>query len=198
MPAAISKPSFDDHCLALGKLCVAWAFIDRQLNDLVQAMLGCSAAAAASVATITDSVAGRSKITRLLNAERPISDAWTDAFHTLLKELDRVAQLRNRLVHDRWELTSEGLIRIDRRASTRKAQSRKPIVLEFDTEHATRPEEVTELISEIGKIAFVLHCALRDQEDWRREATLVEPPLLIRAGDLEALPDAVQLLGLGE
>lgn len=198
MSAAISKPSFDDHCLALGKLCVAWAFIDRQMNDLVQAMLGCSQAAAASVSTIADSVAARTKIIRLLNAERPISVLWTDAFDTLLKELDRASQTRNRFIHDRWELTPAGLVRIDRRASARRSQSRKPVVLDFDTEHATPPEAVEALTATIGKIAFGLHCALRDQEDWRRASLLASPPLLIRAGDLEALPDVIQLLGLGQ
>lgn len=188
---------FDAHCLTLGKLCVTWAFVDRQLNDLLRAMLGCSEGAAASVSTSADSVGARINIIRLLNGERPISPDWTSAFDTLLNSINNCAKLRNRFVHDRWELSDGGLVRIDRRARTKKPQSRKPIVLEFDTEYVTDPGEVENLITKVGKIIFALHCAIRDQEDWRSSDTgMIGRPLLLRAGDYDALPDAIDILGL--
>ncbi|WP_139150000.1 hypothetical protein [Sphingobium yanoikuyae] len=187
---------FDAHCLALGKLSVTWAFIDRQLNDLLRAMLGCSEGAAASIATSADSIAARIKIVRLLNGENPISSAWTLAFERLLQTLEQTARTRNRYIHDRWELTQEGLVRIDRRAATRKPQSRHPIVLEFDTEHVTDPADVEALTSTVGKLVLVLHCAIRDQEDWREKGrTFNETTLLLQAEDYEALPDAIEMLG---
>lgn len=35
-------PSFEMHMLALGRLCIVWAYIDRLLNDAIQAALGCT------------------------------------------------------------------------------------------------------------------------------------------------------------
>jgi hypothetical protein len=114
----------DTHCLALGRLCVAWAFVDRQLNDLIQYMIGCSDASAASIATVADGTASRCNLIKLLNHERPISEGWTAALHKLISEIQEVAQVRNRYVHDRWELTDDSIVRIDRRAAARKGQSR--------------------------------------------------------------------------
>jgi hypothetical protein len=141
-----------------------------------------------------DSVAARCNIMRPLVREKPISDEWVDAFGVMLAQIEALAKSRNRMVHDRWELAGGSVIRVDRRAFTKRPQSRQPVSVEFDTEHVTQPGEVDELTAKVGRMAFLVHCALRDLEDWLQQGLQVSPPLLIRAHDLPQIPDVLQLI----
>lgn len=190
----MSDPAiFEAHCLALGRLCVAWATIDRQLNDLLGAMIGCSPAVTACITTGTDSVTARCEILGRLAHEDPVSEDWPQLFAKLLKRVGEQAGKRNRYVHDFWGLSKGTLVRMDRRAFAKKPQSRQPMKIVFDTEHVTPPDEVDQLTEEIGKTAFMLHAALREVRDWRSEHRWrVSPPLLRRAFDLDDVPDVLK------
>lgn len=190
----MSDPAiFDAHCMALGRLCVAWATIDRQLNDLLGAMIGCAPATTACITTGTESVSARCDImTRLVHIE-PLSDAWASNVKKLLNHVSGdLAPKRNRLIHDYWSFADGTIVRLDRRASTAKQQSRKEIELTYDTEHVTPPDEVDKLTERVGQAAFLLHCAIRDVRDWKEHRWRVSPPLLSRAFDLPEVPDVLR------
>ncbi len=184
---------FEAHCLALGRLCVAWATVDRQLNDLLSALIGCSPAATACITTTVDGVAARCDIMGRLAYENPVSDEWPSLFVRLLTNVNVLAGKRNRYVHDFWGYTRGTLVRMDRRAFAKRPQSRQPVQLTYDAEHVTPPGEVDRLTEEIGKTAFILHAALRDLKDWRGPHRFrVSPPLLQRAFDLADVPDVLR------
>ena len=184
---------FEAHCLALGRLCVAWATVDRQLNDLMGALIGCSPAATASITSTADGVSARCDILARLAYENPVSEDWPELFGKLVQRVTQLSAKRNRYVHDYWAFTKGTLVRMDRRASAKRPQSRQPVKLTYDTEHVTAPGEVDRLAEEIGKTAFILHAALRDVRDWRGpHRWRVSPTLLGRALDLADVPDVLK------
>ena len=190
---AMEECSLEGHYTALGRLCVAWAVLDRQLNDLLAILLGCSSAAAACIASSNDAVAPRCEMMRKLVYEKPRDVEWIGLFVNLMNLISQdLASKRNRFVHDYWSFTEGTLKRLDRRANISRAQSRTPIALAWDTEHVTAPDEVDLLRGRIEDASFRLHCAQRDLETWAQGERLAGPPLLARTRDHFALQDSLQ------
>lgn len=184
---------FEAHCLSLGRLCVAWAVVDRQLNDLIAAFTKASPASIACITSSIDAVGTRCEMLRKLGFEDPISEEWASEFERTMWHLSQtIAPKRNRYVHDYWFLSEGTLKRLERRARAKKAQSRKPNELSFDTESIMPVDAVDQLTSEVGQMVFLLHAALRDIRTWRQSRRRTEPPLLCRAYNLPSLPDALQ------
>jgi hypothetical protein len=190
----VSDPAkFDAHCMALGKLCVAWAIVDRQLNDLLGALLGSSPTATACLASTVDAVGARCDIMRRLIHEDPLTEEWVTLCTKMLVTVsDDLAARRNRYVHDYWSLTEGTLVRLDRRVIAKRPQSRQPVKLSFDSEHATPPDAIERLTEEIGQMVFLLHVAARDVRDWKKHRFRPTPPLLCRAYALPDLPDMLK------
>lgn len=190
----MSDPAiFDTHCMALGRLCVAWATIDRQLNDLLGAMIGCTPATTACITTGSESVSARCDIMRRLVHLEPLDEAWAGHVKKLLDLVSNdLAPKRNRLIHDYWSFSDGTIVRLDRRALTAKPEAKAQIELTYDTEHVTPPDEADNLTERVGQAAFMLHCALRDVRDWKEHRWRVSPPLLSRAFDLPQVPDVLR------
>ena len=123
-----SPQIFERHMLALGRLCVVWAFVDRLLNELIQAFLGCTAGQAATIGTEADTAAARCKMLKNFAHEGPPGEEWRGAFDRLMNcLLDDEGPKRNRYIHDYWTSASGKLERMDRaEAAVKKPQSFQP------------------------------------------------------------------------
>lgn len=173
------SPVFVAHMLALGRLCVISAYVDRLLTDLIQVFLGCTDAQAAIIATQNDRTASRCKMIKSLAAENSPGKAWLAALNGLIDHLFICGEKRNRYVHDQWSVESGSLARKDRRASVKKPQSHGEPKLVFDTKHVTPPEDVTDLAVLYAITAFCLHGAKKDLEAWKQSGQLPTPSLLL-------------------
>ena len=184
---------FDAHCLALGRLCVAWAVINRQLNDLLGALTRATPAAVACITSSIDAVGSRCEMVRKLGYEDPISPEWAQLLDkTTIHIAQELAPRCNRYVHDYW-CVDEGALRApDRRARVRRAQSRQPIDLTFDVDQVTPTDAVDQLRTEVGQATFMPHAALRDAQMWRQHRTRAVPPLICRAYDLRDVSDVLR------
>ncbi len=169
--------------LALGRLCIVWAYIDRLLNDLIQAFLSCTHAQAAIIGTEADNAAARCRMLQNLAMEASPTDEWRDVFLALMKRLLKdQGPKRNRYVHDYWTVASGTLERMDRRASVKSAQAHQPRKLVFNTWQATPPEEVENLTVDLTITALALQTAIADLTTWKREGRLPGRALLIQMG----------------
>lgn len=190
---------FDAHCLALGRLCVSWSVVDRQLNDLLAAFTKASPAAVACITSSIDAVGSRCEMLRKLGYEDAVGDEWSTAFDKLMVRLSQdLAPQRNRYVHDYWSMTDGALRVLDRRARVGRGQSRESAKLTYDAEGVVPVDAVDRLCEEVGQMAFMLHAALRDVRDWRRSRQRAIPPLLCRAYDLRDVPDVLRPIMRGQ
>jgi hypothetical protein len=186
-PFTPQSPTFALHMMALGRLCVVSAYVDRLLTDLIQVFLGCTDAQAAVIATQTERIAARCNMIKHLAAADPPSTEWREAIVRVVNRLQTQGEQRNRFVHDQWSLTSGSLERLDRRTSVKKRQAREAPQLEFDTKHITPVGEVDQLAAEYALTAICLLGATKDLEFWRHEGRLPERSMLL-VTDLARLP----------
>ena len=177
-----STPDFERHMTELGRLCVVWAYIDRLLNDVIQAVLGCTHGQAASIGTEANNVASRCRLLRLLIVEATMPDDWRDAFLALLKRIGAQGEMRNRYVHDYWTLAEGTLEMMDRRAFVRTPQGQEAPHLVFNTWQATPPGDVHNLCVDLTLTALCLQTSIADLTTWRREGQLSGRGLLIQMG----------------
>ena len=153
--------------LALGRLCVVWAYIDRLLNDLIQAFLGCSHGQAAIIGTEADNASARCRMLQKLAVEASPDDEWRDLFLALMKRLlDEQGPKRNRYIHDYWTASNGSLERMDRRAAVKRLQARQPPQPVFNTWQVTPPEDVEHLSVDLTITALALQTAIKDVSAW--------------------------------
>lgn len=177
-----TSPSFKAHMLALGRLCIVWAYIDRLLNDAIQAVLGCTHGQAASIGTEAHNVASRCRLLRLLAFEADLPDEWRKVFLALLDRIGAQGERRNRYVHDYWTVADGTLEKMDRRASVRKAQAGEAPQLMFNTWQATPPGDVNNLSADLTLTALCLQTAIADLTTWKREGQLEGRAMLLQMG----------------
>lgn len=164
------------HAMSLGRLCMTWAALDRTLDRLFEPILRCEPSEVASILTNIENISSRCDILiRLL-----VNDAPGKEYRTWLTALIRrvsgeLAPLRNRYVHDHWEVSDVQIIGTDKRAKIGKAQSRLPETLSFDTRHVTNPEDVDKLTARITAVLVGLAFAEIDLRQWRKTGQHLEP-----------------------
>lgn len=162
-------PSFDMHMLALGRLCVTWATLDRHLTELISAYTGLSSSMTACVVAASDNIAPRCEILRLLAAESTPSPEWQSDFMMMVDIIrQQLAPLRNRFVHDYWTLSEGTLQRLESKASAKRPQAMQPHQLTFQRWHDHQPSEVDNLAVRVASIILVVRVAQADVQDWRR------------------------------
>ena len=161
------------HQLALGRLCWAWAMLDRGVNELLAVILAVDAAQVACIATELDPVASRVRLIRKLLHTLGMPDWWRNALTQALNIVESdVGPLRNRCIHDSWSLSEGQLVRKDRRAFLKKLKARGADILQFDLEHTMKTGDIDLLNTDImlGYLAF--RGAQRDLEDQRKNSAL--------------------------
>lgn len=170
---------FAYHMLAIGRLCVTWALLDRYLSDCVAILLDCSAAQAACITTETRDVSERCRLLKTLSYLEAPSKEWRSVFERVLDHISNtLGPKRNRYVHDYWKPTGAALERISRIAKIAKPQAFKEKELTFETTHATPYNEVDDFTARLTVTLSGLHLALIDLRNWRAGRALESPLLL--------------------
>ncbi len=165
-----------EHAIRLGDICIVWAVIDSQIDDLLALMLRLDPAQVACIATSADRVASRCQMLIKLAVIEPLDPDWRAWLTGLLNRTQgELADLRNRYVHDRWFLRSGRIVRTDKRATVAKAQSRQPAALQFNREHVTDPSEMSRLLWCLEAMSFALAVAGDDLQRGRETGQPVTP-----------------------
>lgn len=176
------------HEIHLGRLCISWAALDHELDSLFRPLLQCSAEQIAALVGNIDNTAARCEmLRRLIFVEAP-SEPWREWFVGLIDRItNELGPMRNRYIHDAWSVFSQPLVRRDRRALVKQAQSRQPPKLVFNTEHVAEPGEVERFTSAVSTVLAAVAFAAIDLRRWRQTGKPLEPePRLIPASKKHA------------
>jgi hypothetical protein len=164
------------HAMSLGRLCIAWAVLDRTVDGIFKPMLNCSDAQVASIVTNIENISSRCDILKRLITDSKVPRAYAEWVIALLHRVSgELAPLRNRYVHDSWDITHEEVTKIDKRAKITKAQSRQPDQLLFDTKDVTPTTEVDKLIAKVTLVMAMLSFARFDLAHWQQTKLPIEP-----------------------
>lgn len=165
-----------DHYLAIGGLCATWAVIDRQIDTLIGELLPAPMDKVASITTNMDTISARCEVAkRLIVLEYPHPQFRDWVLGLLQRVSGEIAPLRNRYVHDAWQIKEGVLLRHDKRASVKKPQAHQEPVLVFDISHVTDPGEVGRLDECARFVMTGLALAIQDLERWRKRGVAGEP-----------------------
>jgi hypothetical protein len=166
----------DTHALSLGHLCITWAVLDRAVDALFEPLLQCSDSQRASLVTDMENISSRcNTLTRLLVIEAP-SPAYRDWLTALLNRVrTELAPIRNRYIHDLWRVSSEEIIRLDKKAKSKKPQSHHNIEIDYDIKTVTPPDEVDKFNLRVTLVMTMLLFAEFDLVRWRQTGRPLKP-----------------------
>ena len=168
------------HQLALGRLCGVWAMIDRTLNELIAIVLDVTAADTACISTEIDNVAGRTRLLKKLLHAKNLPQWWLPMVVASLNRIEtELSPLRNRCIHDSWEVTEVSLVRTDRRAFLKKLKAHDSDTLQYDIKHTMSAEDINALLSDCFIAMIALKGACRDIEQHRKSGALVQAKSLL-------------------
>lgn len=168
---------------ALGRLCITWAALDRQLTDLLGDVLGVSRGAAATLGMV-ENVAPRCEALKKLSYERGYQPEWCELFEKLMDNVVKLASERNRFVHDFWAVSEGSLERLDKRARFESLGAGFGKKLVFETWHKHLPREVDELCVRVATTILLIQVARKDVLNVSGRGPLPEPTLLSKLRDM--------------
>lgn len=166
--------------MILGRICYAWAMLDREVNTLIGALMQLDDPEVACLATELDNVAARTRLLQKSARCSSMPDWWQSSLDNVLKRIaNDLAPLRNRCIHDSWRFRDGQHVRIDRRAFIKKVQARTTETLLYDLEHSMTREELETLIGDVMIAMFGLRGAGRDLESHRETLELAQAKSLL-------------------
>ena len=168
-----------EHALALGMLCIYWASLDRALDLVLERYLDADEKTVACITTSASDVSARCEMLKRLAYLKGPDGEWRDCLVRLLNRVQgELAAERNRYVHDDWDLSAEGMIRIDRRAKVIKPQSRQPAQLVHVFKRVAPVALVEDLTQRIVDMMVALSLMSSIYSMWLRGVPLAGPPRL--------------------
>ena len=177
----------DEIAKAVGYICIRWADLESYLNALLILLLGLKQDDFKYYETISHNIDFREKIKIIagLGFHKTPHEDWFDILKWALDKIDNnLRGRRNRKIHDRLIIDSEGILQIQAKTGFRKPQSRQ---LEHFSKitHETDIPEIQELNEEIQNMCFtisILTIAVMDGHyEWREqllEQNLLPPHLI--------------------
>lgn len=106
--------------LHLGEISMAWSSLDRRVDDLICDLLDISFAETAAIVSGLLLPKKAQMALRLIAIDNPGAE-WAGQMNLLLVELSgRLAEERNRLIHDAWQFDMDAIRRIDSTARRSK------------------------------------------------------------------------------
>ncbi len=169
------------HMIALGRLCVSWAYMERLMNDILPTLMGCSEKQGAVIATETSTTVGRCQLlANLAYADAPSAD-WRDRFVDLMNYIrNDLAPPRNRYIHDYWTLSEGAMERLDQRVKIAKADSFQIKELTYNSWHTAKPGEIDDLATKVTIVILTLHFVRSDLHEWRESGRQPARPALFQ------------------
>jgi hypothetical protein len=162
------------HSEALGALCVAFSGLDWSITGLYEPLLQCSEAQAACI--VDENISHRCAVAvKLLHLEE-LPAEFVDWASALLHRADgELGSLRNRYVHDAYQISAEGTLRIKRRAELGKPQSHQRRQVTYNTKHPTTVGEIEHVSQRVSTVGAALQAATCYLRTWRQSG---QPPQL--------------------
>lgn len=174
---ATSSPSFDDHCRSLGRLCVAWAVLNRKLTDLASVLIGQGPEITACLFPGTENMKPRlESIRKMVVLQRPGDDEWQARLLALVKLIQEpLSRSRNRYIHDEWHEGDRGLTRIEFGAVVDKSDPSRGPFIRAAQWHRDTTDQVEQLIRDIEQATEQLTLAVIILSDYRHEDRPLTP-----------------------
>lgn len=115
-------PVIEHHATAIGYICITFAAVEFEIDEMIRDALNCSDAIKRAVASNAGRLENRVKILRhcLLSEAHP--DLVMGNFAKLVVRLERCVKLRNRVVHDCW-INRDTPMQINQTAAIGKSSS---------------------------------------------------------------------------
>lgn len=161
-----------EHQTAIGSLCMGWAFVDRELNYLIQAMLDSTYDDAHAIGTSLDSVAGRCNLLRDLASMHAPSNEWRAQLRRLLSHVQGpMASKRNRIVHDHWipSGTTDVAFKMNRQLKTEVDAKGEVKRIFYDTIEEMTLVEILMFNRDVLQAGIAISAAARDMRRFKAE-----------------------------
>ncbi|QMV63048.1 hypothetical protein VUJ49_24115 [Pseudomonas berkeleyensis] len=158
---------------AIGNVCFAWATLESFQDRLIQSILGVKEQPLAD--TLLSNIDQREKVRIAIGLcyLKKLSDEWFAAIKWCLDQTDTdLRTRRNRIIHDKIHVSSQGVSRVQAKTGFRKPQA---FQVEYYTEviEPITPEEIWKLASDIREMIIrfdILWRAGYDHgKDWKKE-----------------------------
>ena len=163
---------FDAHCLALGRLCVAWAEFDRNITNLASVLIGQGPEITACLFPGSENLKPRCESIKKLVAFAPPGGRpeWRDGITAIVsRAMMELASQRNRYIHDLWMDGSEGVVRLDTTTRLRRPQSHAAHEVVFGTWYQDETPLIVDLTIELDRITEQLLMIVVTIADHQRE-----------------------------
>jgi len=155
-----------------------WAFVDRELNYLIQAMLDSTYEDAHAIGTSLDSVAGRCNLLRDLASIHAPNKEWRAPLRRLLSHVQGpMASKRNRIVHDHWipSGTSDVAFKMNRQLKTEVDAKGEVKRIFYDTVEEMSLVEIVGFNRDVLQAGIAISAAARDMRKFKAEGGLEDP-----------------------
>ncbi len=156
---ATKSSRFDEHCRALGRLCIAWAVLDRKLTDFASVLVRGGPEVAACIWSGAENMKPRAEAIKklLFVVKPPIDPEWIDQALKLVHHATvELGQQRNRYVHDEWFVNEDEIKRIQWGGRLEKPQSRKRQEFRYAKWHIGSTADVDDLTDKVEAAAHTL------------------------------------------
>lgn len=168
----VNLPALAEHVEALGYLCVFFAALEVQVNDLIGQMTKLEGDTLGCVTNQTDFLK-KLKVAEGLGFIAKPCDQWFDDLHIALRAVEnKIMPRRNRFVHDRWTVGDEGAIRRYFRTRITSPSSKKPREISTSETFPTTAEEIWLLFDELIHLCGAFDILADDLKHGRKSSSL--------------------------
>jgi hypothetical protein len=167
---AIPSPAANAHFQAVGRLCLAWAVLNRKVTDLASVLIGAGPETTACIFPGSENMKPRyesiKKLAVLLMPGRDVE--WRDRLIELVKEIQEpLANARNRYVHDEWSELPGAISRVEWNASIDRSDRRTGPRIRTTKWHIDTTEDIDRLIGRIKEVTSLVSLAVIAASEWR-------------------------------
>ena len=145
----IKAAPFADHAQWIGYLCIAWNWLDLEIDAILFALMGSDDESA--TAAVIYNMDQRDKIRAVLALgfiKKP-SDDWYAELRSVVNEIDNnLRNERNRMVHDVWRFDGQDIFRLTKYAKVAHEQARKLAII-FGEGKPVSPADLSSLVIRI-------------------------------------------------
>jgi hypothetical protein len=179
-PEALNLTALDviqRHAFAIGALCMYTAVLDRSLKRLIEHLLDDSEEVVACITAGSDAVSQRCELVKRLCYLRSPNKEWRECVVGIMNVLlTGLLPLRNRAVHDDWDVTGDELLQYHRKVAFKSPQSGKDPILSIATARVVSLPSIWEAVSvATDAVAHLTFLGLQ-LAHWRKTGVAPAPP----------------------
>lgn len=131
---------------SLGFLCMAWSWLEREVDSLLLTLLHPADEKAAAAVIYNMDMRDKLKAALAAGFSKKPSDEWYSELRSIITEIDNDLRLeRNRMVHDSWHHTGDEIFRLTTYVRVSYEQAKK-LVIHFGEGKTITPADVDVLM----------------------------------------------------